>query len=183
MTHNRNLIILLGILLAARFILVPIFEWQTQSLSSTQRLQDKLDKSIAYIDELPKLDKYQQDLLAEVKKRQAAREYVSDISRYQLDKFRQFESLMQKHKLAITSSNWGDPIKTAKGVALQLRMQFSGTMKDFIAFHLALDSLSNTLSLNNLNLTLNDQSEDKLGSFTGNINVQFLPLERNDEDN
>jgi cell division protein FtsB len=183
MTNNRNLIILLAILLVMRFIVVPIFDWQTQTLSTTQSLQDKLDKSVAYISELPSLHQYRQALSAEVQKRQAAREYVSDISRYQLDKFRQFESLMQKHHLEIKSSNWSDAIKTAKGVTLQLRLQFSGSMKDFIAFHLALDSLSNTLSLNNLNLTLNGQSEDKLGSFTGNINVQFLPLERNDEDN
>lgn len=180
MTNNRNLLIVLGMLLLLQFVVVPIFDWQAETLANTKALQNKLDKSISHIAELPRLREYHQSLLDEVEKRKAAREYVDDISRYQLDKLRELEALLQKYQIEVISSNWYEPIKTAKGVTLQLRLQFSGRMVDFIPFHLALDSLSNTMKLNNLNLTINGQTEDKLGNFSGNLNVQFLPLERPD---
>jgi hypothetical protein len=180
MTNKPLLLTLLAVLFVMRFIVVPIFDWQNQAIIDTRSQQNKLDKSAAYIDDLPKLTAFKEALSATLAARHAASETYNDIGRYQIAKQRQFEQMFAAADISITSSNWLDPIATAKGVTLQMRLQFSGKLNRFIDLHTQIAALGASVYVTNLSLSMRGQTEKSLGTFTGNAIIRFTPLESAD---
>ncbi len=180
MNNKPMLLTLLAVLFVLRFVVVPIFDWQNQAIADTQSQQHKLDKSAAYIDDLPKLTAFKEELTAALAARNAASETYNDIGRYQIAKQRQFEQMFKASEIEIKSSNWLDPIATAKGVTLQLRLQFSGKLNQFIGLHTQIAAMGNSVNVTNLSLSMRGQTEESLGTFTGNAIIRFMPLESAD---
>jgi hypothetical protein len=178
---NKPLLLgLLGVLLCLRFIVTPVLEWQDKVLQETHVLQKKLDKSLAYIDDLPKLQQLKQALTVELAGSQAMNETFQDVGRYQLAKQRQLEDLFAESNANITSSNWLDPIKTAKGTTFQFRLQFAAETKNFIELHLKLSRLSKDISLTTLNLNVFANNDKALGRLSGILILRFSPKEADD---
>ena len=180
MSNKPLLLGLLAVLFVMRFIVVPIFDWQNQAVTDTRSLQNKLDKSAAYITDLPKLIAFKESLNDELAARHAASETYNDIGRYQIAKQRQFEQMFDAADISITSSNWLDPIATAKGVTLQMRLQFSGKLHRFINLHTQIAALGASVNVTNLSLNMSGQTESSLGTFSGNAIIRFTPMESAD---
>jgi hypothetical protein len=180
MNNKPLLLALLAALLVLRFIVVPVFEWQNQVISDTKAQQNKLDKSDAYINDLPTLVAFKDKLTAALAARHAASDTYNDIGRYQIDKLRQLEKMFKLADISISSSNWLDPVVTAKGVTLQLNLQFSGKLKPFINLHTQIAGMSSNVIITDLNITVFGQGADTLGTFNGNTLLRFMPLESPD---
>ncbi|WP_076411001.1 hypothetical protein [Shewanella sp. UCD-KL12] len=180
MNNKPLLLSLLAVLFVLRFVVVPIFDWQNATIEETNSLQNKLDKSAAYIDDLPKLRAFGDELTAALAARHQASETYNDIGRYQIAKQRQFEQMFTANNIEIRSSNWLDPIATAKGVTLQLRLQFSGQVNQFIQLHTQIAALGDSVHVTNLSLTMSGQTPESLGTFSGNAIIRFMPLESPD---
>lgn len=177
MKDKPVLLLVLGVLLLARFILVPIFDWQEETLTSTQHLQKKLNKSKAYLDDLPALQAHKEALEQALTVRRAESELFNDVNRYQIAKQRQFEAIFEQNQIVITSSNWLEPIPTEKGVIVLLRLKFHGKVKSFLASHLQLSGVSKSISITNLSLSISGQGSDSLGNVNGNVIIRFNALE------
>lgn len=177
MRDKPILLFALGVLLVLRFIVVPIFDWQSKTLASTQHLQKKLNKSQAYLEDLPALLAYEKELAQSIATRRADNELFSDVGRYQIAKQRQFETLFEQNQIVITSSNWLEPIPTEKGVIVLLRLKFYGKVKSFLTSHLQLSGMSKSISITNLSLSISGQDSDSLGNVSGNIIIRFNALE------
>jgi hypothetical protein len=180
MNNKPLLLALLATLLVLRFIVIPIFDWQNQLISDTKAQQNKLDKSVAYINDLPKLISFKDKLSAALTARHAASETYNDIGRYQIAKLRQLENMFKLVDVSINSSNWLEPVKTAKGVTLQLNLQFTGKLKPFINLHTQIAGMGSNVIITDLNITMFGQGTDTLGTFTGNALLRFMPLESPD---
>lgn len=180
MNNKPLLLSLLAVLFVLRFVVVPVFDWQNATIEETQSLQHKLDKSAAYIDDLPKLRAFGEQLTTALTARHQASETYNDIGRYQIAKQRQFEQMFNANDIEIKSSNWLDPVATAKGVTLQLRLQFSGQVNQFIQLHTQIAAMGNSVNVTNLGLTMRGQTTDSLGTFSGNAIIRFMPLESAD---
>jgi hypothetical protein len=183
MNNKKLLLSLLSLMLALRFIIVPLIDWQNSMLDETQRLQTKLDKSSSFIDNLPKLVAYKDTLSAELERRHQAGEVYYDVGRYQIEKQRQFEQLFDENNIKISSSDWFEPIVTKQGTTLQLKLQFAGKLSQFIHLQTQIATLSNDIRVADLSLSMQNQSSTSLGRFNGNATIIITPLERRDADN
>lgn len=177
MKNNPLLIALLGLLLVAKFFVEPIIDWQNNSLEETNRLQKKLDKAQAYIIDLPLLEAKKNGLIKQVDNIKQMVETYSDFDRYQIAKQRQIGDLFTKHSMVTKSLNWQEAVATPLGKTVELQVQFSGLMKDFIALKLELMSLSTSIELKVFGLQVKAGTADSLGNVTGNALLVFKALE------
>lgn len=180
MQNKPFLLSVIAFLALLRFLVVPIFEWQDETLAKTQQLQKKIDKSLVYINNATKLEAYNVDLSNALAVRNQAREVYSDVGRYQLAKQRQLESLFQQYDIRIKTSNWLEPIKTAQSVTLQYSFQFSGKLKNLIPLHLALSKLGRDILVTRISMNVSGQRGTSLGLLNGSGTIQFTPLEEAD---
>lgn len=178
---NKPLLLsLLAVLLCLRFIVTPVIDWQNGLLQETHILQAKMDKSLAYIDDLPMLQQLKKGLISQLEDSKLMNETYKDVGRYQLAKQRQLEDLFTQFNTNITSSNWIEPIKTANSITFQFRIQFAAETKDFIALHLKLSRLSKDITVTTLNLNLFANKDGDLGRLSGIVILRFTPKEADD---
>lgn len=181
MLNNKPLLLLiLGVLFLLRFVAVPVLDWQDEAISETAGLQAKIEKSQAYISELPKMYEYKTQLEESLNDLKHSVDTYNDTSRYQISKQKQFEALFEQYKLTMTSTNWQDTVKTDTGSTFQLQIQFKGMLRDFISLHMQINAMGPSVEVRNLGLNMRSQSETSLGSVAGNMVIVFSPSESSD---
>lgn len=181
MLNNKPLLLsIVGVLFLLKFVFVPVLDWQDRAIIETAALQTKIEKSQAYITELPEMREYKAQLQVTLNELKHSVDTYNDPSRYQISKQKQLEALCKEHKLTMTSTNWQDVVKTETGSTFQLQVQFKGMLRDFITLHMQLNAMGPSVEVRNLGLNMRSQSAKSLGSVTGNMVIVFSPSESSD---
>jgi len=177
-TQNKNiLLIILAIILVLKFALLPIIEWQNQSINTLQIVNKKLNKSLSFINELPKLEEQKQRLINSLAQLKSEVDTYQDVSRYQLEKQREVEKIFAMHNIVIKSFNWQDIIKLNNGTQLKLMVKYSGKLKDFLSLHMDISKFNRSTTVSNLGLNIRGQDDKSLGVISGSIVLVFHPEE------
>ena len=178
---NKYLLAFLALLMLLKFGVFPIVEWQDGVLLETIALQKKIDKSESYINNLPEMMKIKdnrQNILNNIIKEVNS---YSNVERYQLNIQKDIEKLFSDNNLVIKSTIWKKPVIDESGAQLELNIQFSGKVKDYISTQSYLFQNHSTFELNKFGLSLKNQTENSLGIITsGNMVVLIKAVEDSD---
>jgi hypothetical protein len=84
--------------------------------------------------------------------------------------------------MTIKSLVWRDPVELEKGMQLSVVIQFSGKLKDYISMQMALAGYSNSIEIGIIGLSIRNQTQQSLGSATGNMVILFNVIEEENVD-
>jgi len=167
--NKRKLMLgVLAVLLVARFILVPILDWQQEQIKQITAKEQRLTKTNNIIARLPQI----KVALAQLKQnnQQQQSHYFNQASpnTFKLQLQQKIETLFTQHHLKVTNFNWVAEIDEQIAKA-RARITFEGSTKDFAMLQLAIAQLPKLLNTNQWTLHIKRMNDHSLGNANGNI--------------
>ncbi|SEK46974.1 hypothetical protein SAMN05216262_101434 [Colwellia chukchiensis] len=171
MQNNRKMLLLvLLVLLIARFVIVPIVDWQDEKLASIAANSNNLHKSEQVIARSEKIATE----LAHVKQlnQTLSDKYFqqANLNDFKLKLQQQLESLFSQHNLKVKNFSW---VAHIPGDVVQERanISFEGEIKNVVALQLAMAQLPQLLQIIQWNFPIRNMSETSLGTTRGQLLV------------
>ncbi len=165
----------LVILIALKFLIVPLFDWQNSQLAQLANLQKRAVKSQNVIINQSQINQAQQTINAQL---EAVNSLFVDYQReseFKLAMQQQIEQTIANNQLQINTSSWLPSITVANNQLIrhQLRLNLKGKMRDFINLITLLESKTPKAELKSLNINLKGQNNESLGRVEGTIELAF----------
>lgn len=169
----------LVILIALKFLIVPLFDWQNSQLAQLANLQKRAVKSQNVIVNQIQINQAQQTINAQL---EAVNSLFVDYQReseFKLAMQQQIEQTIANNQLQINTSSWLPSITVANNQLIrhQLRLNLKGKMRDFINLITLLESKTPKAELKSLNINLKGQKSDGLGNMSGSLELAFYMLQ------
>lgn len=176
-----NRVILIGfltVLLAIRFLIMPIFDWQTETVERLAIDEKRLDKLETSGENLPLLQG-QFQLIQKVS--DGLDEIVHTLSseqQFKLEQQQKLENLLEQYNLSSLRFGWSESISLSEQGADMYRaqIQLKGKLSDFIPLHLELESNSPVIQVSGLEVRLDRQTRTQLGTATIDLELSFYTL-------
>jgi len=165
----------LVILIALKFLIVPLFDWQNSQLAQLANLQKRAVKSQNVIINQSQINQAQQTINAQLKAVNSLFVDYQRESEFKLAMQQQIEQTIANNQLQINTSSWLPSITVANNQLIrhQLRLNLKGKMRDFINFITLLESKTPKVELKSLNINLKGQNNESLGRVEGTIELAF----------
>ena len=165
----------LVILIALKFLIVPLFDWQNSQLAQLTNLQKRAVKSQNVIVNQSQINQAQQIINAQL---EAVNSLFVDYQReseFKLAMQQQIEQTISNNQLQINTSSWLPSITVANNQLIrhQLRLNLKGKIRDFINLITLLESKTPKAELKSLNINLKGQNNESLGRVEGTIELAF----------
>ncbi|MFT7008487.1 MAG: hypothetical protein ACJAXJ_003027 [Colwellia sp.] len=172
---RSDLIIILGLLLCTKFIFVPIYEWQLQTMSENEFKLKKLNKSNFAINNLEQLSV---DLTNMQHKKDSLQSLLFDYAAenvFQLKQQQWLESLFSEKNITLTNVGWQVqvPINNWDMIQHQVKVSFSGKATDVQELHVLLESQSEWVEIIEFNHRFGRKRAEKLGEISGYMTLRF----------
>ncbi len=159
---------LLFFLLVIRFIVVPVFDWQTEKITEITANKNKLTKAEQVISRIPKIEHE----LAKIKLSNGALElrYFNEtsLSAFKLQLQQKIERLFSQHNMKVKNFNW---VAELPGDVTQERanISFEGNLKDIALLQLALANLPKLFNIGQWSFQIKKMNENSLGNVRGRM--------------
>lgn len=165
----------LVILIALKFLIVPLFDWQNSQLAQLANLQKRAVKSQNVIVNQSQINQAQQTINAQLKAVNSLFVDYQRESEFKLAMQQQIEQTIANNQLQINTSSWLPSITVANNQLIrhQLRLNLKGKMRDFINLITLLESKTPKAELKSLNINLKGQKSDGLGNMSGSLELAF----------
>lgn len=158
----------LAVLLLARFILVPIFDWQQEQILAIETKQQRLVKTNNIIDRLPQINLALSELEANnLQQQQRYFEHASS-NAFKLQLQQEIESVFTEHELKVTNFNWVVEIPGEISQA-RAKIAFEGTTANFALLQLAIAQFPKLLNIAQWTLQINRMNNRSLGKVRGSL--------------
>jgi hypothetical protein len=172
---RSDLIIILGLLLCSKFIFVPIYEWQLQTMSENEFKLKKLNKSNFAINNLEQLTV---DLTNMQLKKDSLQPLLFDYAAenvFQLKQQQWLESLFSEKNITLTNVGWQVqvPLNNWDMIQHQVKVSFSGKATDVQELHVLLESQSEWVEIIEFNHRFGRKRAEKLGEISGYMTLRF----------
>ena len=169
------LLSVLAVLLVAKFVLVPVIEWQDAMIADIQLLEKKSQKVARVISGESNTNEINLLLSEEVAKGNKLFYPHQAQSKFKLQQQKLIESLLAEHQLKSQNIGWQTPseltfIQVDKH---PLQLRFSGKTLDVMKFIAAIEKLEKKIEVSDFNLSLKKQNENSLGQCDGRLTVNF----------
>lgn len=165
----------LVILIALKFLIVPLFDWQNSQLAQLANLQKRAVKSQNVIVNQSQINQAQQTINAQLKAVNSLFVDYQRESEFKLAMQQQIEQTIANNQLQINTSSWLPSITVANNQLIrhQLRLNLKGKMRDFINLITLLESKTPKAELKSLNINLKGQNNESLGRVEGTVELAF----------
>lgn len=165
----------LVILIALKFLIVPLFDWQNSQLAQLANLQKRAVKSQNVIINQSQINQAQQTINAQLKAVNSLFVDYQRESEFKLAMQQQIEQTIANNQLQINTSSWLPSITVANNQLIrhQLRLNLKGKMRDFISLIILLESQTPKAELKSVNINLKGQNNKSLGRVEGIIELAF----------
>lgn len=165
----------LVILIALKFLIVPLFDWQNSQLAQLANLQKRAVKSQNVIINQSQINQAQQTINAQLKAVNSLFVNYQREGEFKLAMQQQLEQTIAKNQLQINTSSWLPSIAVANNQLIrhQLRLNLKGKMRDFISLIILLESQTPKAELKSVNINLKGQNNKSLGRVEGIIELAF----------
>ncbi|TMP66225.1 hypothetical protein CWB76_18550 [Pseudoalteromonas sp. S1609] len=165
----------LVILIALKFLIVPLFDWQNSQLAQLANLQKRAVKSQNVIINQSQINQAQQTINAQLKAVNSLFVDYQRESEFKLAMQQQIEQIIANNQLQINTSSWLPSITVANNQLIrhQLRLNLKGKMRDFINLIILLESKTPKVELKSLNINLKGQNNESLGRVEGTVELAF----------
>ena len=166
------LIVLLAVF---KFVVIPVFDWQSDTLLKIKLLQKKQNKIDKLISNQKEVKTDNSKITKTVEKYNALFFPQQEESTFKLQKQKIIEELLTKHNITATNVGWEVAKEYANVLvkSYQLRIRFSGTTYDVIALMLALEMNAQLIGISDCNLAVRGQAENSAGFITGRFTLQL----------
>ncbi|MFT5755299.1 MAG: hypothetical protein ACI9LM_000006 [Alteromonadaceae bacterium] len=169
----------IALLICVKFVIVPLFDWQNEMITTNALLTKRLVKSSAVIDnqalfqsQLSKMDK-------QLEKGEQLFFANSPQSLFQLAQQKKLEQLFTQHNMTINGLRWKVPItkKNWRLILNEVRFTFKGSVADLQQLQMTLESQVQWYDNYNFNYTLDERHEKKLGQVSGRMSLKLYMRE------
>ena len=158
----------LVVLLIARFILVPIFDWQQEQIVQIAAKEQRLIKTNNIIARLPQINLALAKLKQSNQQQQSRYFSHKTTNAFKLQLQQRIDKIFSQYDLKVTNFNW---VAEIAGDITQARasISFDGQTKDFAKLQLAIAQLPELLNVNQWTLHIKRMSASSLGNAKGSI--------------
>jgi hypothetical protein len=169
---------LLFLLLSIRFVIVPIIDWQNQSLEQIKSLQKKQQKTQVAIDR--EADNQMQLQNLESQKVAFNRLFFAagNEAKFKLERQQWLEALLARHKLKVVNIGWMNSAKMQNVDVFKHSLQFGfeGHGTNIPAFQSEIEDSKEWIQLVSLSISMSKQNKLELGQARGNYQLNFFQL-------
>jgi hypothetical protein len=158
----------LAVLLLARFILVPVFDWQKGKIALIAEKEQRLIKTNNVIEHVPQINLALKQLNQNNNKQQERYFVEASSNTFKLQLQQKIEKLFSEHTLKVTNFNW---VAEIPGEIAQARadISFEGTTTQFAMLQLAIAQLPKALDIKQWTLQVKGMNERSLGDVNGSL--------------
>lgn len=171
--NSKKLLLVLGVMLVARFILIPIIEWQDDMIAENESLSKRLTKidNVLFNEEVIALN------LSKVKNTNSALQQnyfiASDVEAFKLKQQQVLEQKFENHKLKIKGINW---IANIPGDVSEhrLKITFQGKTKHLAQMQMELVQQSPYIDVTEWVIRLKQNNQTSMGLANGYVMLTFF---------
>ena len=170
-----SIILVLAIL---KFLVVPVLQWQDQTVEQTQLLQTRLSKAKSLLASKEQLESRSSQITERLEQLKAHIYEPESAQQLKLSIQKQVERMLQNYDLDVSSLGWQNVIdlEQAPLTKVQLEYTFTGSGQDVIAYLLKLSSQPKWADYESLNVNVRRQKPGRLGRMTVRSRVAFYML-------
>jgi hypothetical protein len=173
---------LLALLLVLKFLLVPLIQWQNETLWSIKQNHKRLSHAATAAVNMSANQRQLSQLQQQLKQIQAVFYPQLKEASFKLEQQQLLESLLAEHHFNVSNIGWtysaqvlGQPL-----IKHQLSVSFDGDTFDLPSLYLTLDRNPQWIDVMSFSFNLMGQNEKSLGRFRGSLDLVFYQLAGNE---
>lgn len=172
---HANLLIVLLILVCVKFIIVPIVDWQNNTIDVINRLESKQYKINRLISEQESL----QSASTQVNENLANAEKLlfpfTNDSTFKLINQKMLEEIFNKYDLKLENVGWitSSNLTDIYVIRYPIELQFSGRTEDLIRCIVHFESYAKLIEIKEFNVTFRGQNQEKMGAVRGRMTLNL----------
>jgi len=174
----KFLLSLVAVLLLAKFVIVPIYDWQDEKQQNISRLSKKLTK----IDSVLSGQSSNHALLDKLRSNTAIASklfYVfSPEAQFKISQQKHIESMLEKYEIRVSNFGWQPVNKLEQLNALnyQAKLRFTGKTVNLIKAMTFLESQTPYHEISEFNYKIKRQTANNLGTMDARVTLSFYML-------
>ncbi len=170
------LLSLVAILIIAKFIVVPVFDWQAEILAEITLLEKQQSKITKVLGQKNNTTSANSGLMAALKQAEGLFFPFKTETSFKLTQQKMLEVLLAKYDIRSQHIGWqtATNFKELAVIRYPIQLRFTGKTKDVIDFMVALEAKNELIEINDFNLSLKRQSEQRLGNINGRLTLHFF---------
>lgn len=177
MDRQRLLFLIVVLLLALRFIVVPSYQHLQTLEQDNAEKRERLDKSVAFLASETQLQEANRQMDITLDQLESVFPSMADSNAAKLEFQRQVQDVAQKHNITLESIEWGATIN-GQPVRTELILRIKSRMKDLAAFQFDLQKMGTWLALKQMEFRVDGQNIGwkQLGQARGQLhfNVYYV---------
>jgi hypothetical protein len=179
--QHSTALFLIGLLVIIKFALLPVLQWQENTIASNALLEKRLVKS-AYA--IANKEQMQSTLTKSSKQLSQLNKTVFNYqatNNFKLAQQKQLESLFEQHKVAITSIVWQAPVPLNQWQLnkFQIQLRVKGTVTAMQKIHAVLESQPQWIATEDYNFRVDKRRQNRLGKLSGRIALNYFVKMKN----
>lgn len=175
-TRQYQLLFIVAILVAIKFFVQPVLEWQNETLSEITLSEKRL---VSGLDAIEKSDEYELraiQLQQELSSQKGGLFGFVGANAFQLEQQTAFENLASQHDVSVDSASWS-PMQTMDNGILEHRLDvvLVGDTEDIIRLQAQLElENENAMVLTEFNFVITRHLQFSLGTVRGQATISFF---------
>lgn len=170
---QKQLLIIAGLLLAVKFLFLPLWVWQADQINRLQAKSVKLHKVLMVLEK----QSIYAESVTQIKAQmfESAERFYADNARTKLKIQTDIEDIFQRHQLAVEGFDWildsPQPVRV-----LRATVRFSGATESMIRSFWDMTQLPTWAKHVESNQQLKDYGDNNIGGTRGQVTLEFYAL-------
>jgi Tfp pilus assembly protein PilO len=172
----RLLLSVIAILLAIKFVVIPIFSWQATQLADLQQLEKRQNKIAKVLKQQNSNSQLNAALSVQLNHAKPLFFSYQLETAFKLSQQKKIEALLTKHELKSQNIGWQTSTRlTELGmVRYPIKVSVSGKGSNIIEFITAIETNSQYIKVDEFNLSFKGQRDKSLGRISGFITLHLF---------
>ncbi|SFC52347.1 hypothetical protein [Pseudoalteromonas denitrificans] len=170
----------MAVLIVAKFIFVPIFDWQNKQLQSIKLLEKKQQKMTSVLTSKNETNEANTSLIKINSVGESFFFPYQTESAFKLKQQKMLETLVTKHKVQIERIAW-QVITVFEDLSVkryQLQLSIKGKTNQVVELFSAFENNEKLIDIKNFNVSFKGQRENTLGQLSGNLTLQLYVINK-----
>lgn len=171
--NTKKLLAVLAVLLILRFVFVPVFEWQDETLAQVQQQKLQLEKAERVIERTEILQNSIDNLKGKIAAVEKNYYQQQSNNAFRLQIQQEMEKLFVEHNVKLKNFDWTNEVE---GLVTQNRatIAFDGNTIDLTKLQLTLAQSPVIIDIPQWRAVIKRMKEDSFGKVTGSLVITFF---------
>lgn len=179
-SRTKILLGFLVFLIAAKFVLEPLINWQNDEVARLSIEEKRLEKMSFAATNLPELEQSYEQLLNASHEQENGFFSLGEEQSFTLQRQQELEKSLQEMGLSSQSFGWSQPIdiEGSEISTYRAEIKLNGTLSDFIKWHVELEKSTPLIQIDSINLRMDRRrgNPDKMGNISADLVVSLRAL-------